>query len=130
MTNQRLVAAAFAIGALIAGRFLDLLLEAVFARAGLGALNRPFLAEGWTYGSLVAYAAAAGLGVWAWTDARVREGALEIAAELRKVTWPSWKETRAATVAVIVATFVSAAMLGAFDAFWQFLSNEVVPRPR
>ena len=50
---------------------------------------------------------------------------LEIAAELRKVTWPSLAETRAATIAVIVASLIAAVLLGLFDVFWQFLTDKI-----
>lgn len=39
----------------------------------------------------------------------------EVAIELRKVHWPSWKETRGATVAVLIIVFVTVAYLGLVD---------------
>ncbi len=36
-------------------------------------------------------------------------------AELRKVTWPTWKETRVATFAVLGFVAVMAALLGVVD---------------
>jgi preprotein translocase subunit SecE len=54
---------------------------------------------------------------------------LEVALELRRVTWPSLRETRAATIAVIVASLVAAVILGAFDLFWGWLSATVYNRP-
>ena len=50
---------------------------------------------------------------------------LEIAAELRKVSWPNLPETRAATIAVIVASLIAAVLLGLFDVFWQFLTDKI-----
>jgi preprotein translocase subunit SecE len=41
------------------------------------------------------------------------------------VTWPTLRETRAATIAVIVATLVASVILGAFDLFWGWLSASV-----
>ena len=49
----------------------------------------------------------------------------EVWAELKKVTWPSLRETRAATLAVIAATFVAAAILGLFDYVWAWLSARI-----
>jgi preprotein translocase subunit SecE len=46
-----------------------------------------------------------------------------VALELRRVTWPTMRETRAATVAVIAASFVAAIILGGFDAAWAWLSS-------
>ena len=47
---------------------------------------------------------------------------LDVAAELKKVTWPTMRETRAATMAVVIATFVAAVILGVFDFVWARLS--------
>ncbi len=44
------------------------------------------------------------------------------------MTWPSWRETRAATIAVIVASFVAAAILGFFDYGWGALAAWVYKR--
>src|SRR6267143_1480403 len=41
------------------------------------------------------------------------------------VSGPSFAETRAATIAVIVASVISAVLLGLFDVFWQFLTDKI-----
>ena len=40
---------------------------------------------------------------------------LDVIGELRKVTWPNWKEVRGATVVVLVMTFVVAILLFLLD---------------
>lgn len=42
----------------------------------------------------------------------------EVTAELKKVTWPTAKEVRAATIVVVVMTIISATILGFFDFIW------------
>ena len=42
----------------------------------------------------------------------------EVCAELKKVTWPTGKEVKAATIVVIVMTIISAIILGFFDIIW------------
>lgn len=42
----------------------------------------------------------------------------EVTAELKKVSWPTAKEVKAATIVVIVMTIVSALILGFFDFIW------------
>ncbi len=42
----------------------------------------------------------------------------EVSAELRKVTWPTPKEVRAATIVVVIMTIISASILGVFDMVW------------
>lgn len=49
----------------------------------------------------------------------------EVAGELKKVTWPSAKEVRAATVVVIVMAIISAIILGMFDLVWSNLTELV-----
>lgn len=49
----------------------------------------------------------------------------EVAGELKKVTWPSAKEVRAATVVVIVMAIISALILGVFDMVWSNLTELV-----
>jgi len=47
----------------------------------------------------------------------------DITKELEKVTWPTRKETSAATVVVLVTVLVSAVILSSFDALWAGLTN-------
>ncbi len=49
----------------------------------------------------------------------------EVAGELKKVTWPSAKEVRAATIVVIVMAIISAIVLGLFDLVWSNLTELV-----
>src|SRR5437773_2310250 len=56
---------------------------------------------------------------------RVFELAAEVTNELRKVTWPSRKETRTATVVVIIVTLIFAVVLGLYDAFWSWMTGRI-----
>jgi preprotein translocase subunit SecE len=49
----------------------------------------------------------------------------EVAGELKKVTWPTAKEVRAATLVVIVMAVISAIILGLFDLVWSNLTELV-----
>jgi preprotein translocase subunit SecE len=49
----------------------------------------------------------------------------EVATELKKVTWPTAKEVRAATMVVIVMAIISAVILGLFDFVWSNLTELV-----
>jgi len=42
----------------------------------------------------------------------------EVCAELKKVSWPTAKEVKAATIVVIIMTILSALILGFFDLIW------------
>jgi preprotein translocase subunit SecE len=47
----------------------------------------------------------------------------DIAAELKKVTWPTGKEVKSATIVVIVMTVISALILASFDMVWSRLTE-------
>ena len=128
MTNQRLVGIAYVVLALLAGIFLEHVLLAGF---GLWSVTQPLTRplfgndSSWSYSTFIGLAITGGVALYLWTRPSTREGSFEIAAELRKVTWPSMAETRAATIAVIVASLVAAVLLGLFDVFWQFLTDKI-----
>jgi len=63
-----------------------------------------------------------GTGIALWLNPAVLRLGVEIANELRNVTWPTWQETRVSTIVVLVTTVVVAAILGLFDAVWGSLS--------
>ncbi|MBI4535602.1 MAG: preprotein translocase subunit SecE [Ignavibacteriae bacterium] len=51
--------------------------------------------------------------------------ACDVAGELKKVSWPTRKETQAATLVVIVTVILAAIILGIFDAIWSELTDIV-----
>jgi len=63
------------------------------------------------------------LAIIMYRNERVLTLTTEIAAELRKVSWPTWKETKMATLVVIVTVFIAAVILGTFDAVWSWLTD-------
>ena len=54
----------------------------------------------------------------AYRNERVYAGVVDVTRELEKVTWPTRKETYAATVVVIVTVLISAVILSSFDVLW------------
>src|SRR5690606_1749239 len=109
MSNQRLLAIGFIViggsAAFVLERVTDLVLGLV------GVMNGDVFG-GIHLSTLVGVALAVGLATLAWTNPRVQEAGQGVAGELRKVTWPTWPELRAATVAVVVATLIAAFLLG------------------
>ena len=125
MTNQRIVAIGYVVLAILSGLFLEHVVLAVFGSFGpTQPLTRPLWGE-WSWSTIIGLGAAAAVAVYLWSNPRTHEVSIEIVAELRKVSWPSLAETRAATVAVIVASVIAAALLGMFDVFWQFLTDKI-----
>jgi preprotein translocase subunit SecE len=65
------------------------------------------------------------LTVYCWFSPKVRGPATQVIEELQRVTWPTWPETRAAAVAVVVASAVCAVLLGAFDYGWGAVTRAI-----
>jgi preprotein translocase subunit SecE len=59
----------------------------------------------------------------AWKNETVFGFLSEVTTELSKVSWPTRKETQAATVVVIVTVFISAGFLKLFDATWSWFTG-------
>jgi preprotein translocase subunit SecE len=134
MTNNRLVIVSYVVFALLAGIFLEHILLAGFS---IFSATQPLTTtmfqlplgpgepKDFSWATIIGLAISAALWSWLWVKPETNNVAQEIAAELRKVTWPSLDETRAATVAVIVASIIAAVLLGLFDVFWQFLTDKI-----
>jgi preprotein translocase subunit SecE len=71
----------------------------------------------------IALLAAGTAAVVAYRNEQVYSSVVEVTRELEKVTWPTRKETSAATVVVLVMVLISATILSSFDALWAFLTN-------
>src|SRR3954468_8310743 len=110
MTNSRMVVIGYVVLGLATGLFMEHVLLAAFGSFALTQpLTRP-LAGDWTWASVVGLALAATAAIILWKKPNTHDASLEIVAELRKVSWPGLAETRAATIAVIVASVVSAVL--------------------
>ena len=119
MEPRRMVGLTLFTFALIGGFFLSHVLTAVFAWLKW---NDTELFGALAVTSLLGFALAAGGGAWAWFNTKTRSNGLDIAAELKKVTWPSVGETRVSTIAVVVASVVCASVLFVFD----FIASKVM----
>jgi preprotein translocase subunit SecE len=65
-------------------------------------------------------------GVMAYKNERMFASAYDVTRELEKVSWPTRKETSAATTVVIVTVAISAVVLWGFDIIWATLANLVM----
>ncbi len=59
-----------------------------------------------------------GLGTYLYRDERTYNLVTEVTAELKKVTWPTAKDVKQATIVVVIMTIISASILGFFDLVW------------
>jgi preprotein translocase subunit SecE len=118
---KRIVAIFYVAAALALGVFLEKVLSLAFTYAKWS--DPAIFGEDWTLSTVVGYAIAVVVALVAWKTPRVNELSMQVAQELKKVTWPTLRETRAATIAVVVATFAAAVLLGFFDYVWAKLSQ-------
>ncbi len=120
---KRMVVIFYVLAALTLGVFAEKILGLVFSYARW---NDPAVfGEDWTLTTVLGFVLAAVAAVVAWRMPKTQTVSLEIAGELKKVTWPTLRETRAATVAVVIATFVAAVILGFFDYVWAAISSRI-----
>ena len=66
----------------------------------------------------IAFILAGGALIYTMRNVVAQDFANEVAVELRKVTWPTWKETRQATIVVVIVVAIIASILGFFDLIW------------
>ena len=120
---KRMVAIGFLVATVALGFFLSKALALAFSYTRWN--DFPVFGEDWPITAVSGFVVAMVAAFVAWRTPRIRTLSLEVTSELKKVTWPSLRETRAATIAVIAATFVAALILGAFDYVWAWLSARI-----
>jgi len=117
MGSNKIVHLMFAVGALLAAFLLSKAGDWVWSYF---AKPNELVVNG------VALLVAAGAALVAYRNERVFSAATEVTRELEKVTWPSRKETSAATIVVIVTVAIAALVLSAFDLVWMKLSGWIL----
>ena len=117
---KRYVAIFYVLAAIALAKFLEKILSLAFSYSRIN--DATVLVEGWTVATVVGFVLAAAVAVVVWRMPRTQAVSLEVALELKRVTWPTLRETRAATVAVVVASFIASIILGVFDFIWGRLS--------
>ena len=119
---KRIVGIAYVVAALALGVFLEKVVELVLAYSRV---NDFAVVGDWSLSTVLGFGLAAATAGVVWRIPRTQTVSLEVALELQRVTWPSLRETRAATVAVIVASAVASVILGVFDMMWSWLSAKI-----
>ena len=123
MTNARLAGITYAVLAVLTGMFLEHVFQLVWKYGGWP--DPELLGPEWTLTTVLGFGVAAVAAVATAMNKTAWQTSLEVASELRKVTWPGWQETKNATIAVIVVSVVVAAFLGTFDLGWKWLTDFV-----
>lgn len=127
MDPRRLVVVSYLVFGLILTLFLGKMVELLFGQ--LSVANGELLAgTGIKLADVIGFGLTVGLGVWAWTNPRVKSLSLEVATELMRVTWPSADDVRVSTIAVVVASLVAAIILFGMDTLSYKLMVEWFPK--
>jgi len=121
MKNSNIVAISFFAFAVLLGFFLEQVVRFVWRYTGWA--DAELLGPEWTVTTLIAFGVAFVAVLATWMNAGAREYTFEVASEIKKVTWPSMDETKAATWAVIAVSVVVAGVLGVFDFFWKAVTD-------
>ncbi len=85
--------------------------------------NAQILGNNFRLGNLIAMVTSIGFAIWLRRHEKVHAYAMEVGNEISKVTWPTWKDTKRATLVVIVTTLVIAVILGLLDLVWGAVSR-------
>lgn len=117
------VAVFFIAATVLVGYVLHLAFGEIFAATGM--VDSEVLGPRFPLSSLCGVSLAALLGIYfGVVNKTTRSFISQVVSELDKVAWPTMPETGSATVTVIVTCFIAAAILGVFDAFFHWLSEE------
>jgi preprotein translocase subunit SecE len=113
---KRFVLISYLLLSLVLAFFFASILTQLFVALGIGPKQLIAGLELSTPAHLIGIALAVGTSAFCWTNPRIHGLSLEVATELKRVTWPSWEETRISTFAVVVASIVASVVLSTIDA--------------
>jgi preprotein translocase subunit SecE len=75
------------------------------------------------YVTLFAAGATLVLFIITYRSERIHGFAVEVSNELKKVSWPTAKEVKTATLVVMIMTFISAIIIGVYDFAWSSITK-------
>ena len=114
MDPRRLVVIAYLILGLITAVFLGQILDLIMSKVGV-ANGKVLDGLDFKVSHIIGFVLAGGIAIYSWVNPRINTLSHECAAELMKVTWPSWSEVRISTMAVVLASIVASLLLFGID---------------
>ncbi len=121
MDAKRIVGIAYVVFAIVGVLFFTSLIESIFAALRW---SNPMLlgVDQLSPASLIAFLITAGIIIACCVNKKVYSGSLDVATELKRVTWPTLAETKVSTIAVIIVSAIASIILFGFD----FISSKVM----
>ncbi len=121
MDAKRIVGIAYVVFAIVGVLFFTSLIESIFAALRW---SNPMLlgVDQLSPASLIALLITAGIIIACCVNKKVYSGSLDVATELKRVTWPTLAETKVSTIAVIIVSAIASIILFGFD----FISSKVM----
>ena len=126
-SNRRWVAMAFFFAGLLTWVLTSKFLSAMMGLTRIDAYDWHLLGDNFTLTTLIGLVVALVVGTYCYRHPTISTLSNEVVAELKKVTWPNARETRAATFIVIITVIIMAVFLGIFDLVWSNLLDYIYP---
>ncbi|WP_158542407.1 preprotein translocase subunit SecE [Lujinxingia litoralis] len=79
-----------------------------------------------TLTTALAVASVVGLVLWMKRHPKVDPFLTEVIIEMKKVTWPSWKETQRSTIVVIIFSIILSFFLWGSDQVWKRVTDYIL----
>ncbi len=126
-SNRRWIGMAFLVFGVVLWVVVAKFLGTVMLWTGMEEYDFQLLGDQFKLTTLIGFATALSLGVWAYRHPMLSTLSEEVVVELKKVTWPTRAETRAATIVVIITVFILSFFLGMFDLAWSKILSFIYP---
>lgn len=125
MDAKRLVGIAYIVFCFIGILFFSSLIESIFSWMRWS--NPMLLGEQLSPASLIAILISVGIILACFFNKKVYAGSLDIATELKRVTWPTLAETKVSTLAVIIVSVIASLILFSFDLISSKIMSDWIP---
>lgn len=89
-------------------------------------IQNPQLFGNFSLAQIAGFTVAAGIFAYVNSNQTAMEFFSEVHGELKKVSWPTQKETSLSTVVVIVLVCITAVLLWGLDIFWSWMMRQII----
>lgn len=113
---------AFVFMGILTWAIMSQLFEALFDFLNPG-LNIVLIGKQFTMNNLLGLCSGIICIIILWKNERVNTLGLEIANELKRVTWPGRQEAKVSTIVVIITSIIVSLILGFFDYIWASITS-------